>query len=254
MTQTVVDEVMLREPRLLVPKTQPVGLVKLDLTNGLTRGLVGCWALHQAGWKNLVRGKKWDGQQISALPLPTHGVRSGISGAIFSGTQVLGVADTVEPADFLRNRDWTIAGICILDSASGYKTLYCNGVWHQQVRFEQTTGVMSLLVANKAYVAGTTNTASINTLTIASASCDAGGNYQLWLNGLLGASGTTTEDFSTALGIGKPAIGAHDYNTEVIYEPMTGVIPLALWSHRAWTAAEHQAFQFDPYQFLVPAT
>jgi hypothetical protein len=39
MTQTAVDDVWLREPRLLVPRMQPLGFVTLDVQNPLTRDL-----------------------------------------------------------------------------------------------------------------------------------------------------------------------------------------------------------------------
>ena len=39
MSQLIVDEVMLREPNLLVPGKKPVGMVKIDWSHPLTRGL-----------------------------------------------------------------------------------------------------------------------------------------------------------------------------------------------------------------------
>jgi hypothetical protein len=43
MAIAVVDEVMLREPRLLVPGMQPLGPVKVDWSNPLTQSLTFCW-------------------------------------------------------------------------------------------------------------------------------------------------------------------------------------------------------------------
>ena len=53
----IVDEVMLREPNLLVPGKKPVGPVKIDWSHPSANGLVGCYLLNSTAVVNLAKGK-----------------------------------------------------------------------------------------------------------------------------------------------------------------------------------------------------
>jgi hypothetical protein len=74
-----VDDVWLREPRLLVPQMQPVGRVVVDRTHPLSEGLYGAWLFGRANFgRNLVNNKPVIG--ITGTPV------IGGSGTLFSGS------------------------------------------------------------------------------------------------------------------------------------------------------------------------
>ena len=64
----IVDEVMLREPNLLVPGKKPVGPVKIDWSNNISKGIIGCWIINEVGSSHVTNIVTGDRGIISSGP------------------------------------------------------------------------------------------------------------------------------------------------------------------------------------------
>ena len=105
MADLIVDEVMLREPNLLVPGKKPVGSVKIDWTHSLTRGLVGAWVLS-------------DWSQLTDLTGNNNGSETGTGSAITVGHDIHG--------KYLRNNNTSSTRRIDLGSIPSTNPLSCN--------------------------------------------------------------------------------------------------------------------------------
>jgi hypothetical protein len=256
-----VDEVMLREPRLLVPRMQPVGLVKVDWFNPLAQGLSFVW-LGSVPYVDLAQGRVRagngnTGNTITPIGVGRYASAAGEAGDNFGNVQaitsntftVLSHAAPIasaSPKSLFSQRRGTspyeeigMMANWAISAGSGYLEVYASDVVNSGNRSNAYTA--NTAVDGKPHVFVGVN----------------GGSYtatQIFVDGInktIGTgSGATNNVFSTNQNTrvnNLAALASTGYtNPDPNYLVMT-------WSGRALSAAEVRSISADPYQFLIPA-
>ena len=265
MSQLIVDEIMLREPNLLVPGKKPVGSLKIDWNNKNTAHLVNLWGL---------------GTNLGSCLKDRVGVAPGINGGLEiqrgslyqPGSNQYATVGNVSTFGFHKNdRRWTaviqlrfddyntddfgvIVGSTISSASKGFCIWYENrtsqGSPHRLMQYMApgTTG-NSVSIAHNGFVSDS----NLHTYVFRSDGAVAGDTGSLWIDGALVSTvdgtietpSTTTTDMAYAARIGM----AEQYPTLIM--PME--IPLIAFFNEALSDGGCQSLSLDPYQFLIPA-
>jgi hypothetical protein len=243
MTQAVVDEVMLREPRLLVPQLQPVGPVKIDFSNPLTNGLVLAKLL---------------GNNVGTLTV------TGTRPHVFAGSHMrgfnttYGVASTDKVAATFPDklvRTYAFTAVFVNYGGSGLGRLMDRAstliIYFQSPNIQVARNYSSQSKQDQ-FINPLLSTKATRLLVLDDSS-GAGSAFRtrLFADGVevaraggIDSLGTPSLSSDNNVYIGNRAAGDRDYN---------GLIgDFVVWD-RLLTAAEISAYFTDPYQFLIPA-
>lgn len=222
MGQTVVDEVWLREPRLLVPQSQPLGLVNLSLSCPERQKIAEAYIATPAGMRSLT---------TNAITLGP--VLPGPSGLAFNADATLGASYDIDnyadKATILQH--FLIASSLYVDHgahSAGSEAFGLRGRWSSgNVIF----GRRSTLSTELAYTGKE----------ICSCCSADGSAFLAYVNGGLAISGTA-QTYSGA----APLRFSSSTNG--------GVYLVVLWLGVALPEAVLASLSADPYQIVVPAT
>jgi len=254
MAQVIVDEALLREPNLWVPRKKPIGPVKVDTSHPLAKGLHECWL--PPSLQGLMGNIS--GEWINA-PITTAGSANGL-GAVSTGGLSTHTSSAQGPisvlgnhAGNLRNRDFSVMSLCIPGAMAQHGVLFCFGSQTFSMRLNSTF-TLSLLDANQFDVATTSNTTSQGTPTFCGVSVDPSGNYIVYMNGTVGASGTTTRNFTDYYLEAWLSLNCEVYANKLqFYWEFGGSLFFTAFWHRTLSSADFDELYRDPYQFLIPA-
>jgi hypothetical protein len=238
MAIAVVDEAMLREPRLLVPNRRPLGRVTIDRSHPLGQACAMFWVRNV----DLVSGKRaLAGQQSTLSPdawtagtnptvIASYGTETEVAGRLTAGTAILEMAfntgyDNNEGIAFRTGTD--VEGV----SWSTYSAVLRLGLARNNSTSSVATGVSSSAgpVFQSAVVFNTAET-----------------NFEHYYNGCYEGAYAMT------------GVGAWDFPAQkdlvILAAPANEVNLFSLCVfRRKLTPAELFSYYLDKYQFLVPA-
>jgi hypothetical protein len=258
-----VDEVWLREPRLLVPRMQPLGLVKIDWSNPLSRALRFLWTPNSGKTtRDLVSGEP--GIEVGAGTLAGSQYGLAYSGAAGSGNG-LSFGATIKPIPANSVTNTVVSFAAPVAGATGVRQTF----WAQGTDSSSPYRQYSLL----ADTAGSTGSYSAGEiayfhyestmLSVASSTADViDGGWHLWAgvrngafaavyrdgvdvtayknNGINGSAGDTA---------GKTMVSGIDGSSRVL----TGRNLLVMVWNRTLSQAELLSLSADPFCLLIPA-
>ena len=254
----IVDEVMLREPNLLVPRKKPVGPVKIDWSLPITNGLKTCAIATSVGAIDIVSGQ-----------IATNNT-SGITKEIEAGKGIVlenaastdystftdknmcpqGTGGYTIIADIRKNgTNNDITYICGQRVTGGTKSWAITAGGNERLRFRDHNG--SAFVANYLIVG---KSGSIDDwvndvfFTIGIKFSGTGGDdISFYHDGILSDTYTTANgsNFDNSLSFLGSYTGSGSCLSDVNY--------VYIWQDRELTDAEHASIAADPYQFLIPA-
>ena len=251
MTQTVSDEVALREPRLLVPGMQPLGKVAVDKQHPLARGLL-CFALaSKTGFVNCVSGKPLVAT-AGAVALP---YRDTISANCNGSSQYFETAESFEVPVVFTLAAWTW-GLGSTNSTS-LVGLGSAGTTARALLYRVgVPGEVALFVGAADY-SQFKNTISGADAEGATPDCYVGvyranNDMTIYRNGA-DISATSTRTQSTFAGANlKLQINVYRNNTTLAFYGAQRIPIAAIWN-RELKQDEVSRLYADPYQLLQPA-
>ena len=245
----IVDEVMLREPNLLIPGKKPVGPVKIDWSHPLTNKLKHAFILsHLTGYRDLVSGI-----------LPTTNVATTIDNkGAFHNTGYLNyptpdwINSGVTNATFFYRSNGS--NLTSGRSGFGFHAYGATGsrfgvvIYQDDIYFSADIAgtLKSVIVSTGWPLYVTTDLAARYDGTLSTAS----ERYVGYING---AEYTSGDAFPASMetNYSRLYLGAYGYGSVAYYNINTSEIGY-IWN-RTLSTAELESIRFDPYQFLIPA-
>jgi hypothetical protein len=256
-----VDEVWLREPRLLVPGMQPLGPVKIDLNNPLTRELNGLFMPRMGHNFIDIVNNTFPSLKSGSVVITENGLAVSCAGSAVTQFTRIDKYNLVSAM--------TIAVAVSITSLANYSALMScwntniTSGWEFRGGDGATDGNMCCI-----RLGATAGEGYLNTIIASSAALAAGDRHKIVAVSYVDATVDgpaymyvngkqieTKDGYGTGTGNqGSPSTGSlrigqrADYATD-----LNGQIHAAwLWG-RALTNSEHLSLATDPYQFLIPA-
>jgi hypothetical protein len=234
----VVDELMLREPSLLVPRKQPIGSVRINEANPLTNGLAGVWFFRKSANSLLERfgNSVFTGNarlEKGCLVLDGAGDYLTASSPITAAPVSLGfVAHSMTAADEV--------AIMLGTAATAWTGYY--------IAINTTTPSITA-TSVKANTFDGSSSARFGTYPLCACMSATASRLQSACNGVLGTEDTSFTD-PGELGTTVLRIGASARNSAG--SDIIGELPFACVWKRALTDSELCDWTADPYQIMVP--
>lgn len=252
MGQVIVDDILLREPNLLVPGKKPIGPVEVKTSSIFADKLVDCWSFPSLqGIKGRVNGTWSNSPVVPRSSLGEFGAFSSGGQAAASSSAQGAISLFGQRDDIIVNRDFSVMSICIPQLLLQDATVFSFGVDTIELRINTAYNLMAV-DANIANIATTSNATASNKITFIGWSIDSGDNYLLYLNGVTGASGTTTANFANVLSPSQMSLNALDYKSSAsTYNEFGGILLFTAYWQRALTEADFDSLYRDSYQFLT---
>jgi hypothetical protein len=263
MAIAVVDEVMLREPRLLVPRLQPLRPVKIDWSNPLSRGLRFCWTPFAGKLTcDLVSGVP--ATEVGAGTLAGCQYGLAYSAAAGSGNG-LSFGANIKPILANSSANTVVSYAAPVAGATGAR----QSLWSQGTDgsspYRQYSLTADAAGAGASYSAGELAYFhyDLTMMSVASSSADViDGGWHLWAgvrNGAFAAVYRDGVDVTAYSNNGLAVSSADTAGTTQVSgiqgssRAMTGRNLLVLAWGRAIAPAELMALSADPFQLLTPA-
>jgi hypothetical protein len=259
MAIAAVDEVMLREPRLLVPRMQPLGPVKIDRTHPIGKRVVVCALATPSGPVDLASGRPF--VKVGGTPTMTpasRGVLANTNGANYSWElPLLNTAfDKSEVMLFWYGEQLgapTIAGgifVITHSSNSGTDPYIFASLKHQDTSGTSISYAYNsngTYLANSRTVASMLNKPSSLALHLSRKASSAFG----YANGTIQGAAINTYSANATFGTGARIVIGEDFGSS--RNGASGMYLGVLLSDEVAGAVTALALHTDPYQFLIPA-
>jgi hypothetical protein len=243
---------MFREPRLLVPRMQPLGPAKLDYSNPITKGICFCWVPSPSRERDLV--KNYVGTKHSSASYA--GSDEGLALVCGTGSEIDMDFGTISPVTVDTGNFSVLTRFAIAPStteryvlhqrsavASAYRTFGVkinSGTTSGRVRFLTYDSAESSVDADGAHDGTPATYACIRAADV----------HSIYKNGALANSASLTARDITDPGNQKVMFGAIQSGGAM---PANARIFFGMLWNRALTPAEIASISLDPYQILIPA-